>query len=84
MIQDDVVDELDHLMAAARCLKERGAYRVCVVATHGIFTKAATEMLETSDIDEVLHTYIHTLHIQLYYVSWSGHSDLQCMFIRTH
>ena len=65
MIQDDVVDELDHLMAAARCLKERGAYRVCVVATHGIFTKAATEMLETSDIDEVLHTYIHTLHIQL-------------------
>jgi phosphoribosylpyrophosphate synthetase len=53
---DDVVDELDHLMAAAKCLKVRGAYRVCVVATHGIFTKTATELLELSDIDEVLVT----------------------------
>ena len=63
-MQDDVIDDLDHLMAAAKCLKERGAYRVCVVATHGIFTKAATELLEHSDIDEVTyihtHTYIHT------------------------
>jgi phosphoribosylpyrophosphate synthetase len=56
-MQDDVVDELDHLMAAAKCLKVRGAYRVCVVATHGIFTKTATELLELSDIDEV-YTYI--------------------------
>ena len=55
MIQDDVIDDVDHLIAAARCLKERGAYRVCVVATHGIFTQTATELLEQSDIDEVPH-----------------------------
>ena len=55
-MQDDVIDDLDHLMAAAKCLKERGAYRVCVVATHGIFTKAATELLEHSDIDEVTYS----------------------------
>jgi ribose-phosphate pyrophosphokinase len=53
---DDVIDEVDHLIAAARCLKERGAYRVCVVATHGIFTKEATDQLEQSPIDEILVT----------------------------
>lgn len=53
VIQDDVIDDLDHLIAAAKCLKERGAYRVCVVATHGVFTKTATELLEASDIDQV-------------------------------
>lgn len=53
---DDVIDEVDHLIAAARCLKERGTYKVYVVATHGIFTKVATEQLEDSSIDEVLVT----------------------------
>ena len=53
VIQDDVIDEVDNLIAAAKCLKERGTYKVYVVATHGIFTKAATEQLELSPIDEV-------------------------------
>ena len=57
VIQDDVIDDLDHLIAAAKCLKERGSYRVCVVATHGIFTKTATELLEHSEIDEVFNVY---------------------------
>ena len=56
MIQDDVIDEVDHLIAAARCLKERGTYKVYVVATHGIFTKTAAEQLEESLIDEVRDT----------------------------
>ena len=80
-MQDDVIDDLDHLMAAAKCLKERGAYRVCVVATHGIFTKAATELLEHSDIDEV-HTYIHTytyIHIHTYIHTYSGTSVGMCL-----
>ena len=53
MIQDDVIDEVDHLIAAARCLKDRGSYKVYAVATHGIFTKTAAEQLEESSIDEV-------------------------------
>jgi ribose-phosphate pyrophosphokinase len=53
---DDVIDEVDHLIAAARCLKDRGSYKVYAVATHGIFTKTATKQLEESQIDEVLVT----------------------------
>ena len=49
---------MDHLIAAARCLKDRGAYKVYVVATHAIFTKSAAEQLEESVIDEVGHLTI--------------------------
>ena len=55
-MQDDVIDEVDHLIAAARCLKERGAYKVYAVATHGIFSEEATEKLESSPIDEASGT----------------------------
>ncbi len=44
---------MDRLIAAARCLKERGAYKVFAVATHGIFSEEAPEQLESSPIDEV-------------------------------
>lgn len=52
-VQDDVIDEVDHLVAAAHCLKERGAYKVYAIATHGIFSEEAPEQLEDSFIDEV-------------------------------
>ena len=44
---------MDRLIAAARCLKERGAYKVFALATHGIFSEEAPEQLESSPIDEV-------------------------------
>jgi len=44
---------VDRLIAAAKCLKERGAYKVYAVATHGIFSENAPEQLESSPLDEV-------------------------------
>lgn len=64
VIKDDVIDEVDHLIAAAQCLKERGAYKVYAVATHGIFTKAAAEQLEESPIDQVGNISPHSRSIK--------------------
>ena len=53
-LQDDIIDEVDHLIAAAKCLKERGAYKIYAVATHGLFSpEDAPQKLQASPIDEV-------------------------------
>ena len=40
-------------MAAAETLKERGAYKIFVMATHGILSSDAPRLIEESAIDEV-------------------------------
>lgn len=40
-------------MAAADILKERGAYKIFVMATHGILSADAPNLIEDSSIDEV-------------------------------
>lgn len=40
-------------MAAAEILKERGAYKIYVMATHGILSAEAPRLIEESSIDEV-------------------------------
>lgn len=40
-------------MAAAETLKERGAYKIFVMATHGILSCEAPRFIEESSIDEV-------------------------------
>lgn len=40
-------------MAAAETLKERGAYKIFVMATHGILSCDAPRFIEESAIDEV-------------------------------
>lgn len=40
-------------MAAAETLKERGAYKIFVMATHGILSCEAPRFIEESAIDEV-------------------------------
>lgn len=40
-------------MAAAETLKERGAYKIFVMATHGILSSDAPRFIEESAIDEV-------------------------------
>ena len=53
-LQDDIIDEVDHLIAAAKCLKERGTYKSYAVATHGLFSpEDAPQKLQASPIDEV-------------------------------
>ena len=49
------------MIAAAKCLQERGAYKVYAVATHGLFSKNACELLEDSALTEVCATQLHIM-----------------------
>lgn len=44
---------MDSFVAAAETLKERGAYKIFVMATHGILSCEAPRFIEESSIDEV-------------------------------
>lgn len=50
--QDDIIDDVDSFVAAAETLKERGAYKIYVMATHGILSLDAPRFIEESAIDE--------------------------------
>lgn len=40
-------------MAAAEVLRERGAYKIYVMATHGLLSLDAPQLIDDSCIDEV-------------------------------
>lgn len=44
---------MDSFLAAAETLKERGAYKIFVMATHGLLSSDAPRLIEESAIDEV-------------------------------
>ena len=50
---DDLIDDVQSFVDAASVLKERGAYKIYVLATHGILSKEAPRLIEESAIDEV-------------------------------
>lgn len=52
--KDDIIDDVDSFLAAAETLKERGAYKIFVMATHGILSSDAPRLIEESAIDEVI------------------------------
>lgn len=52
--KDDIIDDVDSFLAAAETLKERGAYKIFVMATHGILSSDAPRLIEESAIDEVV------------------------------
>lgn len=54
--QDNLIDEVDSIINAAKFLRENGAYKVYAVATHGILSRDAPELLEESPIEEVGET----------------------------
>ncbi|XP_033630079.1 phosphoribosyl pyrophosphate synthase-associated protein 2-like isoform X1 [Asterias rubens] len=56
IIVDDMIDEAESFVAAADVLKERGAYKIYVMATHGILSADAPKKIEESCIDEVVIT----------------------------
>ncbi|XP_065197330.1 phosphoribosyl pyrophosphate synthase-associated protein 1-like isoform X1 [Sycon ciliatum] len=56
VIVDDSIDEVASLIRIANVLHHRGASRIYVVATHGIFIGNAAELLEESCIDEIAVT----------------------------
>jgi ribose-phosphate pyrophosphokinase len=53
---DDIIATAGTVCSAAELVKERGAERVCVGVTHGVFAGQAVERLENAPIDEVVVT----------------------------
>ena len=51
--QDDIIDDVGNFVAAAEILKERGAYKIYIMATHGLLSADAPRLIEESAIDEV-------------------------------
>lgn len=56
IVIDDMVDDVESFVSAAEILKERGAYKIYVMATHGILSADAPRLIEDSPIDEVVVT----------------------------
>ena len=52
LFQDDMIDDVESFVKVAAILKDRGAYKVFVMATHGILSCDAS-VIEDSCIDEV-------------------------------
>lgn len=48
-----MIDDVAPLVMAAKLLKERGAYTIYVIATHGLLSSNAPSLIEDSCIDEV-------------------------------
>lgn len=44
---------MEDFVAAAETLKERGAYKIYIMATHGLLSAEAPRLIEESAIDEV-------------------------------
>eukprot|EP00742_Colponemidia_sp_Colp-10_P000584 GILJ01000638.1.p1 GENE.GILJ01000638.1~~GILJ01000638.1.p1 ORF type:complete len:436 (+),score=79.93 GILJ01000638.1:1415-2722(+) len=56
IIVDDMVDTGGRVLSALKQLKERGAARVYMFATHGLFSLRAVEKIQSSDLDELVIT----------------------------
>lgn len=56
VLVDDMIDTGGTIVAAAKALKENGAKRVIVAATHAVFSHPAAERLVDESIDSVLVT----------------------------
>lgn len=60
-----MIDDVASFVAAAEVLNERGAYKIYVLATHGILSSDAPQLLEASPIDEVCNRCCFLNHILL-------------------
>jgi ribose-phosphate pyrophosphokinase len=56
LLVDDMIDTAGTIVAAARALKDNGAGRVIVAATHAVFSKPAVERLSGPEVDAVVVT----------------------------
>jgi ribose-phosphate pyrophosphokinase len=56
VLVDDMIDTGGTIVAAAKALKENGAQRVIVAATHAVFSHPAVERLSDGSVDAVLVT----------------------------
>lgn len=60
-----MIDEAESFVSAAKLLKDRGAYKILVMVTHGLLSADAPELIEESVIDEVWYTSYHFKYPQL-------------------
>jgi len=56
IIYDDIIDTAGTITEAARMLKENGANKIYIAASHGLFNGPALERLEKAPIEEVVVT----------------------------
>ena len=52
-LQEDIVDDATVLVDCARLLKANGAVKIYTIATHGVLSGHAPQLLMESEIDEV-------------------------------
>lgn len=50
-----MIDDVASFVAAAEVLKDRGAYKIYVMATHGLLSSDAPRLIDDSPIDEVCY-----------------------------
>ena len=56
IVVDDIVDDVQSFVTVAQTLKDRGAYKIYVMATHGLLSADAPRLIDDSPIDEVVVT----------------------------
>jgi len=56
LLVDDIIDTAGTIVNAANFIKKRGARRIIVAATHGLFSGPALERITKSNIDKVVIT----------------------------
>ena len=52
-----MIDDVEAFVNVAQILHDRGAYKIYIVATHGLLSADAPRMIEDSYIDEVRISY---------------------------
>ena len=60
-----MIDDVASFVAAAEVLKERGAYKIYVMATHCLLSSDAPRLIDNSQIDEVcmfVNFFKHFIH----------------------
>ncbi|PIR80431.1 MAG: ribose-phosphate pyrophosphokinase [Candidatus Levybacteria bacterium CG10_big_fil_rev_8_21_14_0_10_35_13] len=56
LLVDDIIDTAGTMCNAAKLLKDNGAQRIIIAATHGLFTSPALDRITDSSIDKVFVT----------------------------
>jgi len=66
IIYDDIIDTAGTITEAAKMLKNHGAKRIYIAASHGLFNGPAIKRLKTSPIEEVIVTNSERMPITSY------------------
>jgi phosphoribosylpyrophosphate synthetase len=62
-----MIDDVNAFVKVAEVLKERGAYKVYAMATHGLLSSDAPRLIEDSCIDEVGISNVEILHFKVFF-----------------